>query len=161
MLHDFGKNTHSLTPYAGAWSVFAHWMRTNVIGRSLCMRVCQVRLKLDEFVCLLHRWPCDATIAHMYIVITMLKRNEKWRIKSSEIMDGNHLKCSWTEFRKLCSKHLIGFNVNGCLYFVKCQKIMKNAPQNFPEPKIMSLNSECFFCPTASPKPQRLSSYLV
>ena len=36
--------------------------------------VCQVPLKLDEFICLLHSRPCDLTIAHMYIVMTMPKR---------------------------------------------------------------------------------------
>ena len=36
--------------------------------------VCQVPLKLDKFICLLHLRPCDVTIAHMYIAMTMLKR---------------------------------------------------------------------------------------
>ena len=31
--------------------------------------------KLDEFICLLHRRPCDVTIAYMYIATMMLKRN--------------------------------------------------------------------------------------
>ena len=35
--------------------------------------VCQVPLKLDELICLLHRRPCHVTIVHMYIAITMLK----------------------------------------------------------------------------------------
>ena len=40
-----------------------------------CMQsVCQVPLKLDEFICLLHRRPCDVTIAHMYIAMTVLER---------------------------------------------------------------------------------------
>ena len=38
------------------------------------LSVCQVPLKLDEFICLLHLRPCDVTIAHMYIAMTMLKR---------------------------------------------------------------------------------------
>ena len=36
--------------------------------------VCQVILKLDEFICVLHHRPCDVTIAHTYIVMVMLKR---------------------------------------------------------------------------------------
>ena len=37
-------------------------------------RVCQLPLKLDEIICLLYRRPCYVTIAHTYIVMTMLKR---------------------------------------------------------------------------------------
>ena len=36
--------------------------------------VCQVPLKLDEFICILHRRLCDMTIAHMYTAMAMLKR---------------------------------------------------------------------------------------
>ena len=64
-----------LTPCRG-WSASTHWLRTNVIGRSLCMQsVCQVPLKLDEFICVLHCRLCDVTIAHTYITPVMLKRD--------------------------------------------------------------------------------------
>ena len=33
--------------------------------------VCQVPLKLDEFICLLHCRLCNVTTAHMYITMTM------------------------------------------------------------------------------------------
>ena len=58
-----------LSPCEGVWSASAHWLRTNVIGGSLHMHsVCtQVPLKLDEFICLLHRRPCDVTVACKYI----------------------------------------------------------------------------------------------
>ena len=36
--------------------------------------VCQVPLKVDVFVCLLHRRRCDVTTAHRYVVLTMLRR---------------------------------------------------------------------------------------
>ena len=54
-----------LTPCAGPWSASAHWIRTNVIGESLCVR----------YPChyLLHCRPCHVTIVHTYIAMTMLK----------------------------------------------------------------------------------------
>ena len=35
--------------------------------------VCQVPLKLDEFVRLLHDRPCVVTVAYTYIAVTVLK----------------------------------------------------------------------------------------
>ena len=65
-----------LTPAAGAGLLLHTDLRTNVIGGSLCTHcVCQVPLKLDEFICVLHRRLCDLTIAHMYIVMATLKRH--------------------------------------------------------------------------------------
>ena len=60
-----------LTPWAWAWSALAHGIRTTAIGGSLCM--CQVVLKLDELICLLHGRSCHVTITHTYIEMTMFK----------------------------------------------------------------------------------------
>ena len=60
------------------FSLCGRGLRANVIGDRcacrVCMHsVCQVPLKLDEFICLLHCRPCNVTVAHMYIAMTMLK----------------------------------------------------------------------------------------
>ena len=49
------------------------WLVDRCACRICVHSVCQVSLKLDDFTFLLHRRPCDVTIVHTYITMTMLK----------------------------------------------------------------------------------------
>ena len=68
-----------LTPCAGC-GLLRHtdlelmWLVDRCACRVFMHSVCHLPLKLDEFICLLHRRPCDVTIAHTSIKTTMLKR---------------------------------------------------------------------------------------
>ena len=42
-------------------------------AESVCTVCVRFLLKLDEFICVLHRRLCDVTIAHAYIVMAMHK----------------------------------------------------------------------------------------